>query len=470
MNPNKFFLLSLFLLFNSITLAQNKCSGHEDYIKNQQIKKAIKMDAMIRNIEVKYLGDCLYRCVSYVHFNAKDNGFIQSKAFDSGSSIIYKWKGDDFIFVRHDENEDKIVADLLEREKNLKNNQRNNRESKSIELVEQIDSLITSRNFSLAADIFIKNSTNDKLSKFFTPILNGLVETFKKDTVVLSKEVINEFILRNKENLITLNPGNYKFSFNTIGEFSIEKRNYKISLLDQVPIKIVGLTDFNNLKVGGKYMGGIIIKITEKEVLLCTPKPVGSGSYYSALDLCANYKSGGFNWRLPNADELKTIFTLKGKLESYENNWYWTSNSINETAQHIGIQRGDAAYVPKEHGKWVFAVTSISYFKVPLNSEMNISITEKEDLTETKYYSSSKKYIYMQNDSEYYYKSNGDMKSCNYYFDSNIPKNMIRVQRLYQKSKNIYNTKDNLLPIFTKSEQRLDKTDYLILKKSNEKP
>jgi len=67
----------------------------------------------------------------------------------------------------------------------------------------------------------------------------------------------------------------------------------------------------------------------------------------------------GYSRRLPGRTELLTIFSLKQYLDGYENNWYWTNQYRGNSALHIGIGLRDEAYVPKEDGKLVFAVTDI---------------------------------------------------------------------------------------------------------------
>ena len=321
----------------------------------------------------------------------------------------------------------------------------------------EIEGLIRERKYELASQFYSTNNGTYDLNNYYNEILSGLNKTYEKDTVDLSKETVNDFITTNKDNLNALNSGDYEFLFNTEGAFSLDNKTYSIS--KNIPVKIVGLTDFNSLKVGDKYMGGIIVKITEKEILICTAKPIGSGSYYSALELCSNYQNGGFNWRLPNTEELKTIFSIKNKLDSYEINWYWTSNTNGETAQHLGIQRGDMAYVSKEHGKWIFAVSSICYFKVPLSSKMKISITEiKDSTTKIEYTSSSKKPIFNRNDNQFFYKTKNSLPLCQFEMDPSLPKNVIRSKRFLETIK-----KANGIILF--EEKKTASNDYVISKK-----
>lgn len=62
---------------------------------------------------------------------------------------------------------------------------------------------------------------------------------------------------------------------------------------------------------------------------------------------------------MPSRSELLTIFSFKQNLDGYENNWHWTNQFRGNSALHIGIGARDEAYVSKEHGKLVFAVTEI---------------------------------------------------------------------------------------------------------------
>lgn len=103
----------------------------------------------------------------------------------------------------------------------------------------------------------------------------------------------------------------------------------------------------------------IAINHQRKSVTISTTRPIGSGGWNHAESMCTNYTMNGYSRRLPGRSELLTIFSLKQYLDGYENNWYWTNQYRGNNALHIGIGLRDEAYVPKEHGKLVFAVTDI---------------------------------------------------------------------------------------------------------------
>jgi hypothetical protein len=117
--------------------------------------------------------------------------------------------------------------------------------------------------------------------------------------------------------------------------------------------------DFSSVKIGDRFNGGVVIKKKKNEVLLVSPSPLGSGGWDDAQKLVRKCKLGGHKWRLPSPAELELVFSMRNLLDSYEQNWYWTNNTKGNLAEHIGIYRGDHALVPKEHGKFVFAVTTL---------------------------------------------------------------------------------------------------------------
>lgn len=117
--------------------------------------------------------------------------------------------------------------------------------------------------------------------------------------------------------------------------------------------------DFTKVKVGGRFMGGVVIKKKPTEIVIASPKPIGSGGWNDAKKLASRYKLGGFKWRLPSPAELELIFSMRNLLDGYEQNWYWTNNTQGNMAEHIGISRGDHAFVPMEHGKFVFVVSTV---------------------------------------------------------------------------------------------------------------
>lgn len=118
---------------------------------------------------------------------------------------------------------------------------------------------------------------------------------------------------------------------------------------------------YRELRIGDRYKDGLVIAINNqrKSVTISTTRPIGSGGWNEADQICRNYVLNGYPWRMPSRTELLTIFSLKQYLDGYENNWYWTNQYRGNSALHIGIVARDEAYVPKEHGKLVFAVTEI---------------------------------------------------------------------------------------------------------------
>jgi hypothetical protein len=119
------------------------------------------------------------------------------------------------------------------------------------------------------------------------------------------------------------------------------------------------ICDLSATNVGDRFNGALVIEKTQNSVLLSSLSPIGSGSWDEAAALARNYKFGFCWWRLPSPTELELIFSMRDRLDSFENNWYWTDNAQGNMAEHIGISEGDHALVPKGHGKCVFAVTIV---------------------------------------------------------------------------------------------------------------
>jgi hypothetical protein len=317
-----------------------------------------------------------------------------------------------------------------------------------------ISALISEKHFYQASQYYSLNSLKYDLNKFYIPIKNGLADSLSKDTLTLNNSIVNQFIIKNKARLCNLGSGAYTFNINTQGYHS---GNY--DLITDVPYKTFGITNVENLKVGDRYLGGVIIKINDNDILLSSPRPIGSGPFDSAIELCSKYQLGGLVWRMPNPEELNSVFDLANKLEYYENNWYWTSVTSDQSAQHLGNQRRDMAFVPKKDGKWVFAVSTVSYFKVPLNSKMNIIINEvKDSLIKIEYTSSSDKPIYNKDNTAFFYKSKNSLPICQYSQDQSLPKNLIRLKRHMESYKQANG-------VLLKGEHNVITTDYLIKKK-----
>lgn len=88
--------MATLLMTCSFLKAQTKCTGHENDIKNGQIKKATSMSMTVDSISVKYIGNCQYICISSVY----DPGSAYSNPQIIQSTIIYKWEGNKYVFVK----------------------------------------------------------------------------------------------------------------------------------------------------------------------------------------------------------------------------------------------------------------------------------------------------------------------------------------------------------------------------------
>ena len=92
----KILIMPILLMFFSFTNAQTKCTGHENDIKNGQIKKATSMGMSVDSISVKYIGNCQYKCISSVN----DPGSAYSNPQIIQSTVIFKWEGGKYVFVK----------------------------------------------------------------------------------------------------------------------------------------------------------------------------------------------------------------------------------------------------------------------------------------------------------------------------------------------------------------------------------
>lgn len=92
-----------------LTYAQTKCDGHENDIKNGQLERAESMGMKVNSITVTYLGNCLYKCISDIddpginEVKINSSTSIKSSAQKIKSTIIYKWEGNKYTFVRKEE-------------------------------------------------------------------------------------------------------------------------------------------------------------------------------------------------------------------------------------------------------------------------------------------------------------------------------------------------------------------------------
>ena len=304
----------------------------------------------------------------------------------------------------------------------------------------KLDSLLKISEFTKAAELFVEKNGELTLTSYYKVIYDGLVKSYAKDTVYLSDDFTNKFIEKNKDKLKKFAPSNYVLHFGLNGD---EKSNLDLKIdKKDLFVKKIGM-NMQNVKKGDFYLGGMVISISDKEIVICSKKPLGFGTFTEGLKFCQQFKINGQLGRLPTPDELKTIFDLKDKLDSYENNWYWTNNERSTTAEHIGILRRDQNFVPKEHGKFVFAVQTvpINSFEIPLTTCMKFTvIEEKNKLVTIGMTSSSNKPIYKLDESTFCLKSTGNSKNVSFNYSKDVPKNILRIEKTFESIKRINNT------------------------------
>lgn len=144
-----------------------------------------------------------------------------------------------------EEEEERLNQEKRKEEERLEALRKIEAEKARIELEEKtkvaqskIEGLISEHKYELASQFYSTNYGTYDLNNYYDAILNGLTKTFENDTIDLSKEIVNDFITNNKNNLIALNSGDYEFLFNTEGAFSLGNKRYSIS--KNIPVKIVG--------------------------------------------------------------------------------------------------------------------------------------------------------------------------------------------------------------------------------------
>lgn len=58
-----------------------------------------------------------------------------------------------------------------------------------------------------------------------------------------------------------------------------------------------------------------------------TQSIINNSSDLSAAQLCAEYKGGNYgDWYLPSKHELNVLYSQKGEVGGFLNNYYWNSN------------------------------------------------------------------------------------------------------------------------------------------------
>jgi len=84
-------------------------------------------------------------------------------------------------------------------------------------------------------------------------------------------------------------------------------------------------------EIGEEAFGGIVIQIdatgehglvvAKKDQVTTSP----SMNYYESLDVIASFNEGGEGWRMPNKDELITMYSMKHSIGNFRNSIYWSS-------------------------------------------------------------------------------------------------------------------------------------------------
>lgn len=324
-----------------------------------------------------------------------------------------------------------------EREESEKQKRLDN--EKSIEtnkIKARLDDLIKINDFKSAAQIFVlKNITYD-ISSYSEKIKNGLIATYGRDTFLLDENTSNIIIEKNKEKLKKLNSGDYEYYFDFKGNASSA---CEITLdPEQVPVKSIGI---KGLQLGDRYLGGLVINISDKEIVISSEKPIGFDNFLMAELKSRGYQIDNGSCRLPTPNELESITKLKDIIES-QHFTIWTNNQKGPKAETIYVDNGKKSLESKDDFHHFFAVRTISLdnIDIPLNSKLKLSVVEnKEKVINTIYYSSSTKPIFKTRSDQYCFKSTDNSSNIPIIVDEKLDKNMVYVEKTLETTKNVNN-------------------------------
>lgn len=116
-------------------------------------------------------------------------------------------------------------------------------------------------------------------------------------------------------------------------------------LLTVLVISLVGLTSCSkyskSYSIGQELNGGIIIKLNSNGthgVIASKEDQVTMFEYHyyeESLTIIDNYGSG---WRMPNEDELNTMYSMRSSIGGFKPWYYWSNKYVNgkRTAIHFG--------------------------------------------------------------------------------------------------------------------------------------
>ena len=89
------------------------------------------------------------------------------------------------------------------------------------------------------------------------------------------------------------------------------------------------------LKIGDQYKGGIVFSIQGDTILIAAPSDQSEGcDWQKAQFLLSNLVIQGYSdWRMPDKEELNTLYTQLAKEDKgeFKNTYYWSSTQNTES-------------------------------------------------------------------------------------------------------------------------------------------
>jgi len=236
--------------------------------------------------------------------------------------IFWKWSTTDFGWFNYETKKEKDAREIKERLKSEKleiqkrkewEAYRKKQQIRAIYIEHEIDSLLKAEKLNEASYLFLKYSGNSEsnLNKYGSDILNKLTKFYSTDTAMLSVLESEKFIFENQKTINAKNPGLYTIKFNQEGKcYDTSFVVAEIRDLTQitVPSKRIGAELPNSLKIGDKFLDGVVIDIKDDKITIVSTGLICSDcNYHQAIEDCIKKSTKNIFWRLPKYDEIKKI-------------------------------------------------------------------------------------------------------------------------------------------------------------------
>jgi tetratricopeptide (TPR) repeat protein len=96
------------------------------------------------------------------------------------------------------------------------------------------------------------------------------------------------------------------------------------------------------IRIGAHYGGGIIFYVdgTGQHGLIAAIEDQGRGNWYDAVNLCRNYRGGGYtDWFMPSNSQIRLLYSQKNAVGGFrqDSNAYWSSTEGAGGAAYNGV-------------------------------------------------------------------------------------------------------------------------------------